>query len=1256
MERSGGSGGRLLRALLASALVLAFGACTAHASFPGENGKIVLEKSFGIHVVEPDGTGLSPKLADGRAPEWSPDGRRIAFIGTGTQIRVMNADGTANALVATPAVDYVSSLAWSHDGTRLALATVRLATPTQGVNDIQVLDIANGSLTNITSNGEPCNGETIRQEDNSTNPDWDPKGNRIAYAHRHDTYPFEFTCSGATCVCSLNLIGADGGGSAPLATSTVDNGFLAPSWSPDGAAIAMQRLGNDPGLYRLDLDGTQTKLNASGGRPSWSPDGTKIAVLSTGADVYLMDADGTDMVRITNEAADISWIDWQPLPPAVAITSGPTGTVATRAASFAFLLLDATPPPGDFECRVDGADFAPCTSPHALTVPADGQHTFEVRFHEQGQTPGPAAKRTWTVDTVAPVVTIGARPPPEGNGPAVTVEFGANEPANFLCSDDGAPVQGCASPRTLTGLADGEHSLAVMAIDVAGNESAVERVSWLVGEVCAAPAMRAVGAQWRAAGCPVAPPTCVAPRLSKVVLAVFSVVARGGPESCLEETQIAGRRAYVSSGPVTLNGIDFVPAAGQRVRLIQNLGQAVFQVTGAGARMQLGPIPVNLDPDFEISSELGNAPVRIMNLLDRLPRGDPVTLFGVQVKAAPTVEFGFGEGGSAKVGLKLGLPTKIFGAAPGGTARGAQGLTIELLLKASNNFGANFAGKASLGEAWLLGKPGARIKDLSIGVDTGQRLFEVGGTMEMGPAVEFASPRQEPLSGGRRELRLELALGSGGFLGWVRKLVITGSKLNQPFVHPALFIQKAGLELRRDEGTVNAVRLLGQVEVSIGPVIPILAKPMVTGFGELEIKWPLSDAPTQIQLLGVGSVVDIPIGVLIVRNTMGESLSLQGNLDLSIGGYGALFEIRNSFFTPDGGQLEGATRAALPGLGSSTAEGIVSDRGFVVCSGSGESRIGWGRYWFAEDAVKLVGGACDLQLFRSLARSAQAGAAAPASISVPAGRRLLAIEAAGRDAAPKVVVSGPGGLRLETPADAGGVKAAGRLLWQDPARKVTTIVLTAPRAGRYTVAPVAGAEAPISVRSAENRPAPKVSVRLRRRGARRVMTWNLRRLPGQRVVFAERGRVGAVRIATTTRARGRVTFTPSPTAGGRRRTIVAQVIQDDLPRKTLVVARYTVADRLVRVRGLTRRSGTLRWRAQTPAARYSVVIAAPGGVVTTHTVTGAALRLRAALRRAKLTVTVRALDALDRPGPSATFRLRAEPAPQRRASSRRAGA
>ena len=61
--------------------------------------------------------------------------------------------------------------------------------------------------------------------------------------------------------------------------------------------------------------------------------------------------------------------------PETTIDSGPSSTIATATAAFAFSASE----PAAFECKLDAGAFTPCTSPATYTGLADGPHAFAVR-------------------------------------------------------------------------------------------------------------------------------------------------------------------------------------------------------------------------------------------------------------------------------------------------------------------------------------------------------------------------------------------------------------------------------------------------------------------------------------------------------------------------------------------------------------------------------------------------------------------------------------------------------------------------------------------------------------------------------------------------------------------------------------------------------------------------------------------------------------------------------------------------------------
>src|SRR4051794_950456 len=90
-------------------VALAAAVCAAGALFPlgiaeaaGTDGVIAytrfvpLPHNGTVRSIDP-ATGAQSWLAAGSTPAWSPDGRRLAFIGTTGKVRIRNADGSVTA-------------------------------------------------------------------------------------------------------------------------------------------------------------------------------------------------------------------------------------------------------------------------------------------------------------------------------------------------------------------------------------------------------------------------------------------------------------------------------------------------------------------------------------------------------------------------------------------------------------------------------------------------------------------------------------------------------------------------------------------------------------------------------------------------------------------------------------------------------------------------------------------------------------------------------------------------------------------------------------------------------------------------------------------------------------------------------------------------------------------------------------------------------------------------------------------------------
>jgi hypothetical protein len=154
-------------------------------------------------------------------------------------------------------------------------------------------------------------------------------------------------------------------------------------------------------------------------------------------------------------------------PPHASISSGPAGLIAAPTASFAFSLDETL---STSECRLDpGGGFQPCSSPLTYSGVGDGPHTFSVRGIDRAGNIGPAATRSFTVDTHPPTTSITRGPARKTRSRRAGISFTADEgEVSFACRLDAGPPQPCDPPLSLR-TRRGRHTFAVWATDAAGN-------------------------------------------------------------------------------------------------------------------------------------------------------------------------------------------------------------------------------------------------------------------------------------------------------------------------------------------------------------------------------------------------------------------------------------------------------------------------------------------------------------------------------------------------------------------------------------------------------------------------------------------------------------------------------------------------------------------------------------------------------------------------------------------------------------------
>jgi Tol biopolymer transport system component len=264
---------------LAMTALLLIVPAAAQAAFPGKNGRIAFNWTFGcdgsmIASMKRDGSDRRLLTADAcqvdgapRAayPDWTADGKQLVFV-SGNRLATMNADGSDETLLPIPFMNDTNRPSIGPGGRKVAYTRVsggRQRIYTAEVDGTGEKRLRTGYSPRFSPNGRSIafagtngrltimrasDGEIRRRLDADAGAlDWAPDGDHLVFPRFDDVY----------------TIKSNGKGSAKRIVDS-DARELSPVWSPNGKTIAFVRslrAGEEDVRYGV------FKVPADGGKP-----------------------------------------------------------------------------------------------------------------------------------------------------------------------------------------------------------------------------------------------------------------------------------------------------------------------------------------------------------------------------------------------------------------------------------------------------------------------------------------------------------------------------------------------------------------------------------------------------------------------------------------------------------------------------------------------------------------------------------------------------------------------------------------------------------------------------------------------------------------------------------------------------------------------------------------------------------------------------------------------------------------------------
>lgn len=315
------------------AFVLAFSALAVASPLAGpqpspQDRLIAFARWDGIYVIRADGGGERALWRGGPAAgvsrlAWSPDGRRLAFSNRRNELWVIDADGSRPVRMVTAAEIsakvILGPLTWLPGGRRIGFTAIHAWSAGEKAREWDIYAV------DPDGTGAKRLSKTPRVYEFDV--DWSPAGDRIAVTDMAGMF------------AHLRVMTTGG---TIRGTANPGSGWeiAMPDWSPDGRRLAFIEWPNfvdgsgslnDAEIWVTTPNGRWRRLTwnrVADSNPVWSPDGRRIAFVRGrdpgsmlylpaarcgSAEIYVMNADGGGVTRLTHDDAEETSPAWQPV-------------------------------------------------------------------------------------------------------------------------------------------------------------------------------------------------------------------------------------------------------------------------------------------------------------------------------------------------------------------------------------------------------------------------------------------------------------------------------------------------------------------------------------------------------------------------------------------------------------------------------------------------------------------------------------------------------------------------------------------------------------------------------------------------------------------------------------------------------------------------------------------------------------------------------------------------------------------------------